>query len=574
MKENKYQSYLNVKSNLPKKQLAWPLYGAGLGNLGANGKPIEIILPEYSENELLARIDALSLCYTDLKEIDAGETHPRLIGRNLKEAPIVPGHEVSFTVVVVGENLKEEYRIGDRYTLQPDIWMNGKSMPFSFGMDGGYRQYTKIGKEILNGDAGNYLIPIPDNMSYAASAITEPWACIEASYRMQYRSDLKKDGSVLFVGGEKSRNGYQIKNWSRGNLPTKIFFSGIPEDLKKSLSFFCKENEILLNKVNPESLDESNSKFDDIIMLDCDSGIFSRVSKLLNKNGIIAIMGDSCNNQKVNVDLGRLHYDATYYVGSSSLEINDAYKQTYPRVALKPNGKTWIVGAGGPMGRLHLQRAIENQDGPQLIVASEVTETRYESMKDFFMPFAKKYKKELIVVNPVNDKERYLKIMNEIKHIGGFDDILLMVAVPSVFEESVKYAGDSSVINLFAGLNRGVMASVDTWLINGPKQIRLVGHSGSGLDDQKAVIDRVISGQLNLELAVAAIGGINQITDGIKAMKNWVYPGKIVIYPHVTDFPLTAIDELEEKIPGIEEFLIDRKIWTLEAEKFFLNNKL
>jgi len=575
MKITKYQKYLDAKSALPKKQLAWPLFGAGLENLGMNGKPIEITSPEYSKDELLMRIDALSLCYTDVKEIDSGETHPRLTGRNLKENPIVPGHEVSFTVVAVGENLKKEYKIGNRYTLQPDIWVDGKSIPFSFGMDGGYRQYTKIGKEILKGDAGNYLIPIPDDMSYAASAITEPWACIEAAYRMQYRSAFKKNGRVLFVGGEKSRNGYQIKkNWFSDHLPDEVFVSEIPDDLKQSLSFSCKENKISIQEVNLESFSASSNKYDDIILLDCDSETFNDVGQLLNNNGIIAIMGDRNINQKVNIDLGRLHYDMTYYVGSNSLDVDAAYQQTLPRVTLKPDGKTWIIGAGGPMGRLHLQRAIESKDGPNLIVASEITEARYESMKEFFVPFAKKYKKDLIIINPEKEKERYFKIMSEINNTRGFDDILLMVAVPAVVEESVKYAGNNSVINLFAGLKRGVTASIDTWLINGPRQIRLVGHSGSDLYDQKAVVDRVIAGQLKPELAVAAIGGINQIADGIKAMKNWVFPGKIVIYPHIVDFPLTAVDKLNGKMPEIEKFLGEGKTWTIEAEKFFLNNQL
>jgi len=575
MKITKYQKYLDAKSALPKKQLAWPLFGEGLENLGVGGKPIETILPKYSKDELLMRIDALGLCYTDVKEIDNGSKHPRLVGRNLKENPIVPGHEVSFTIVAVGENLKKEYKIGNRYTLQPDIWVDGKSVPFSFGMDGGYRQYAKIGREILKGDAGNYLIPLPDDMSCAASSVTEPWACVEAAYRMQYRSAFKKDGSVLFVGGKKSRKGYQIKKiWFSDHLPNEIFVSEIPEDLKQSISFFCQENEISFKKANLESLSASSKKFDDIILLDCDSKTLNYVSELLNNNGIIAIMGNRHIDQKVNIDLGRLHYDMTYYVGSNSLDIDAAYQKTSPRVTLKPNGKTWIIGAGGPMGRLHLQRAIESEDGPQLILASEISEARCESLKEFFIPFAKKYKKELIIINSVNDKERYFKIISEIKNNGGFDDILLMVAVPAVVEESVKYLGNNSVINLFAGLNKGVTANIDTWLINGPKQMRLVGHSGSGLDDQKAVIDRVISRQLKPELAIAAIGGINQIADGIKAMKNLVFPGKIVIYLHVIDFPLTAIDKLEGKIPEIGEFLVDGKTWTLEAEKFFLNREL
>ena len=157
---NKYQSFEKADNPIPEKHLTWPLYGTGIEFLGKNGKPVEKQIPAYSEDELLMRVDAVSMCYTDVKEITQGENHPRLTGRNLKEDPIIPGHELSMTVVGVGKNLSKNYKVGDRFTMQPDVWVDGKSIPFCFGMDGGYRQYAKIGKEILEGDAGNYLIPI------------------------------------------------------------------------------------------------------------------------------------------------------------------------------------------------------------------------------------------------------------------------------------------------------------------------------------------------------------------------------------------------------------------------------
>jgi threonine dehydrogenase-like Zn-dependent dehydrogenase len=575
MNLERFQKYLEAKSPLGQEQFTWPLYGAGLDNLGKNGKPVKGPIPSYSGDELLMRIDAVSLCYTDLKEIDAGETHPRLIGRNLKDNPIIPGHEISFTVVGVGKNLQSEYKVGNRFTMQPDIWVDGKSIPFCFGMDGGYRQFAKIGKEVLKGDAGNYLIPVPDDMPYASSAITEPWACVEAAYRMPYRNDLRKGGRLLILGGKKVRDGYKLNSdWITKNPPAEIVLTNVPVDLKKQITPICNLSGTKLSELGFDSLIGTEQKYDDIFVLDGSAEVINEACKLMANFGVLAIVGEESAENPVKIDMGRLHYDATYFVGSTSLNLETAYKQTEPRVSLKPNGKTWILGAGGPMGRLHLQRAIESQDGPGLIVASEVTESRYDALVDFFVPFAEKYQKDLIIVNPIKKSAEYQKIMRKIKDEGGFDDIQIMVTIPAIISESTTYAGQGAVIDLFAGLKRGVTAEVDAGLINGPLQIRFVGHSGSGLDDQKAVVSRVISGQLKPELSVAAVGGINQIADGIKAMKNWVFPGKIVIYPHVLDFPLTAIGDLEEIIPEIAPLLGERKTWSLQAEQFFLDREL
>jgi len=575
MKTERFEKYYRAESIHKKRQLAWPLYGAGLENLGIDGKPVEREIPSYSDDELLMRIDAVSLCYTDVKEIDAGDAHPRLTERNLKVNPIVPGHEISFTVMGVGKNLVNEYRIGQRFTLQPDVWVEGKSVPFCFGMDGGYRQYAAIGREILHGDAGNYLIPVPDDMPYASSAITEPWACVEAAYRMPYRDTFKKDGLVLFWGGESTRLGYTIdQKWFSANAPKQVVITDVPEDLRNNLVALCERSMISWETIDRKSLLASDRMFDDIVLLDADPQVFNQASRMLANSGVLALMSATPLNGTVEIDLGRLHYDSIYFVGSETTKIELAYQQTEPRVSLKPGGVAWILGAGGPMGRLHLQRAIESKNGPSLIVASEVTESRYDALIDFFAPFARKNNKELVIVNSVADPQGYQAVMDRVQKMGGFDDIQVMVAIPKIIVESTMHAGKGAVIDLFAGLKRGELGLVDAWLISGPKQIRMVGHSGSGLDDQKAVVDRVISGQLKPELSVAAVGGLNQIPDGIKAMKNWVFPGKIVIFPHVTDFPLTAISDLDKRIPEIAEFLGEGKTWTAEAEKIFLDRVL
>ena len=575
MKLERFQRYLGTKEKIGETQKTWPLFGAGLGNLGIDGKPVVRKVPAFSDDELLMRIDAVSLCYTDVKEVDAGQSHPRLTGRNLKENPIIPGHEISFTVVGVGKNLESDYKIGDRYTLQPDVWVDGKSMPFCFGMDGGYRQYAKVGKEILQGDAGNYLIPVPDTMTYAAVAITEPWACVEAAYRMSYRTRLTDKGKLWVIGCKNARAGFKIDELlNHGNLPDEITCSEVPEDLLSAINEAAAKNNIKVTSRPVEEMIKLDVKFNDILVLDCDSETVTAAAAKLEKKGIIAIYKAAPDEQPIKVDLGRLHYDSIYFVGSCDLNLADAFTKTKPRVDLKPDGITWILGAGGPMGRMHLQRAIESKKGPRLILATELTQGRIEAMKQFFEPLAEQNSKELIIINPQTEKEKYADVMKRISEEGGVDDIEIMVTVPQVVSEAVHHSAEKGVVNLFAGLKRGVNADIDSWLIYGPKQLRLVGHSGSALDDQKAVVERVVAKELNPVLSVAAIGGLNQISEGIDAMKNWKYPGKIVIYPHVLDYPITGLEEFKEKDPEIFKLLGTGNSWTKSAENLFLDKEL
>ena len=52
------------------------------------------------------------------------------------------------------------------------------------------------------------------------------------------------------------------------------------------------------------------------------------------------------------------------------------------------------------------------------------------------------------------------------------------------------------------------------------------------------------------------------------------YPGKIVIFPAVPDFPLTALPDLRETLPGVYAKLAGGRTWTAAAEEAFLEAML
>ena len=94
----KYDVYRQGEKPEKKTNRLWPLFGAGLENLGVKSKPIKVPFPEYGDDELLVRHDACGLCFSDIKVIKQGQNHPRIY-RNMKEEPVVLGHEVVMTVV-------------------------------------------------------------------------------------------------------------------------------------------------------------------------------------------------------------------------------------------------------------------------------------------------------------------------------------------------------------------------------------------------------------------------------------------------------------------------------------------
>ncbi|MBC7316193.1 MAG: hypothetical protein H5T70_07225, partial [Chloroflexi bacterium] len=61
MSSEKFARYRQAQGPLPATHWLWPLYGAGLENLGRGGKPIQAPMPVCGPDELLVRHDAVGL---------------------------------------------------------------------------------------------------------------------------------------------------------------------------------------------------------------------------------------------------------------------------------------------------------------------------------------------------------------------------------------------------------------------------------------------------------------------------------------------------------------------------------
>lgn len=173
---SKLERYRRHDYPIPKTMLAWQMTGAGFENVGEHGAPVRIEVPKPGPHEVLCRVDAVGLCFSDVKLILAGNNHPRIKGRDLKKNPTRGGHELSLTVAAVGEKENDRYKVGERYIIQSDIYHKGRGMAFGYVFPGGMSEYTIIPEEALHGDEGSYLIPLePDGLSYAEAALIEPW---------------------------------------------------------------------------------------------------------------------------------------------------------------------------------------------------------------------------------------------------------------------------------------------------------------------------------------------------------------------------------------------------------------
>ncbi len=598
---DKLTTYRRAAAPLPEKNKLWPLYGQGFENLGRNQQLIEVPMPTYGPDELLVRHDACGHCFSDIKVIRAGNEHPRIY-RDMQEEPVVLGHEVSLTVVGVGENLRDQYEVGDRFIVQADIFVDGVGYAYGYEIQGGLSQYTVIDQRVLNGDHGNYLIPVKPETGYAESSLTEPWACVIAAYKLSYRTGLKPGGTMWVIGTGNEASypdaGFEIsQGFDADAHPARVLLTHVPAAFETWLKERAAALGIEVVEVDeiPASEAPADSPaspageegeqteavavftpqhpgIDDIIVLGADADVIERASPHLANFGIMALIADQPLAREVGVDIGRVHYNRWTYVGGKGPDIARAYDNPPVRASLKPGGRAWFVGAGGPMGRMHVQRAIQLSDagnegtaaaGPSTIVCTDISEERLQDLRDSFAAEAEAHNVAFICLNPL-EKEAYQKGMASFK-AQGFDDIVVLAPVPAVIADAATYLAPNGVMNVFAGVPRGKMAQLDLSDVY-LKDVRVIGHSASTIEDMREMLDQAERGELAPNRSVAAIGSLEAAWDGLKAVADTVFPGKIVIYPHIKPLSLTALSDLKHKLPSVYAKLKDGREWTTEAE--------
>lgn len=63
----------------------WPFGGQGMDSFGVNDQPLTEELPIPKENEVLARVDAYTICASDVKMIQMGNAYPLFKDRDFNK---------------------------------------------------------------------------------------------------------------------------------------------------------------------------------------------------------------------------------------------------------------------------------------------------------------------------------------------------------------------------------------------------------------------------------------------------------------------------------------------------------
>jgi len=556
---DRYAAYQALPERTPTETLAWNVYGKGIEAVGRDGRPEPVSVPRPSTDQLLVRVDAVGLCFSDIKLIRLGGEHPKLYGRDLARDPTRLGHETAVTVIGVGEALQDRFRPGQRLAIQPDIYVDGRSTAYGYTIPGGLIGYHVIGPEVLAADDGAYVVEVDDRLGYAETALTDPWACVEAAYTQRRRLVPATGGRTWVIGRPGDDRPYRLTGVLDG--AREIVVSDLQDDLVQEI----RQHAPAGAEIRLAAAEDASGPFDDVILLGPRSAeVVSRAADALAYRGVLNLVADESLDGPVKVDIGRLHYHYTAFVGTSGLDVSASYGEARNRADLLAGGTAVFIGAAGPMGQMHLERALRMPNGPARLVGVDLDADRMAAARVRLEPIAAANSRELVLRVP-GDGEMLASVVAAETGGRGADDVVVTAPSAAAVTDGAGLMSPDGMLVLFAGVPVGTRASLDLSpvFLHGAQY---TGTSGSRIADQQRVVDKTLAGLLSPGRALAAVGGIEAARDGLQAMIDGRFPGKIVIFPQLRGLPLTSLEDLAADDGELAASLGEGGTWTREAE--------
>ena len=549
-------------TDLPKTQYAVQLVG-----------PDELILnktkdvPVPGRHQVLCRVEAVGLCFSDLKLLKQFSSHVRksevVSGIDLdilKEIPsyvpgdtaTVPGHEAVGRVEAVGSGV-EDFTVGQRFLIQTDYrWVRTATSNGALGynFEGALAEFVLMDERIITSPEGeSMLLPAGEELSGSAVALVEPWACVEDAYVSTERTTLKAGGQMLVVADSDLSGDTLSGLFDRYGTPAQITW--VSESLEPA--------GLAVPVAKAASVAElADAGYDDVIYFGSDPEVAESLFAKVALNGLLNIVlcGGRFGRDVVTM-VGRVHYGGIRIIGTTGSDPAESM-ETIPKTdEIRTGDKINVIGAGGPMGMMHVIRNICQGVEGVSVFASDLDDGRLAALTKIAAPLAEKNGVEYKPYNPTKQEAE-----------DSFDYTAIMAPIPALVASSVQDAAERGLINIFAGIPATVSGEInlDAYI---EKKLYFIGTSGSTLDDMKQMLAKAESGRLDTNVSVAAVSGFEGATEGIRAVESRSIAGKIIVYPACRDLGLVPLEEMAEEMPEVAKCLNDG-LWTKQAEQKLL----
>ncbi|MBQ9113092.1 MAG: zinc-binding dehydrogenase [Clostridia bacterium] len=293
-------------------------------------------LPATGKDEVLIKVVTDSLCASTYKAVKQGTAHKR-VPPDIAEKPIIIGHELCGEIVEVGEDLRNDWKVGQRIVIQPALKLeSGYDPGYSYQYCGGSATYALVPSIVLERGC---LIPY-EGESFFGGSLVESLGCVLRGFKGFYHTDYsnyirtdgaKKGGKLAILGGAGPMG--------IGAVELAIGYAGVSQVVVTDLSQerldyaaakctveFAAEHGCKLTYLNTAGLEDpakvlremSDGGFDDVFVMVPVPALFTMAEEICCEDGCVNFFaGPAVHNLQGSLNLYRLHYEGIHVVGTA-----------------------------------------------------------------------------------------------------------------------------------------------------------------------------------------------------------------------------------------------------------------
>jgi threonine dehydrogenase-like Zn-dependent dehydrogenase len=329
----------------------------------------EFELPEMKEDEILARIVSDSICMSSHKAALQGADHKR-VPDNIAVNPTMIGHEFSGVILEVGKKWQNQFRPGQKFSIQPAMAHMGTldAPGYSYRYIGGDATHVIIPDIVMEADC---LLPYSGEAFYPAS-LSEPMSCIVGAFNASYHvppgtynhtMGIKEGGNMAILAGVGPMGlgaiDYAIH---QDRKPGLLVVTDIDDSrLARAACLFTPEQAlkegVKLVYVNTgktadpvrqlRSLTGDNG-FDDVFVFAPVKQVVEQGDAILGTDGCLNFFAGPTNPEfKAELNFYNVHYSFTHLVGTSGGNTDDMRESLRMMAAGRINPAVMITHVGG-----------------------------------------------------------------------------------------------------------------------------------------------------------------------------------------------------------------------------------
>lgn len=305
----------------------------------------EFELPEIKEDEVLVQVVSDSICMSTYKAAVLGSDHKR-VPADVAENPIIIGHEMAGNIVEVGSKWKDQFRPGQKFSMQPALNYKGSmdSPGYSYRYCGGAATYIIMPQEVMELGC---LLPYEGEAYYDAS-LAEPMSCIIGAFHASYHTKMGSyehrmgivEGGKLAILAAAGPMGLGAIDYALhcDRRPSMIVVTDVDQKrLDRAKAIFtaeeAKKEGIDLLFVNTRDMADApaclreltgGTGYDDVFVFAPVKPVVEQGDKILGRDGCLNFFaGPTDTSFSAQCNFYNVHYNSTHIVGTTGGNTDD-----------------------------------------------------------------------------------------------------------------------------------------------------------------------------------------------------------------------------------------------------------